>query len=55
VIWLFVQEDLHRALDPIYNDAVQREIDRLAAVIPHRSTCHPVRRRLRRLRPAAAE
>jgi hypothetical protein len=35
VIWLFVQEDLHRALDPIYNGAVQREIDRLAAVIPH--------------------
>ena len=35
VIWLFVQEHLHRALDPIYNDAVQREIDRLAAVIPH--------------------
>src|SRR5438128_4295996 len=35
VIWLFVQEDLHRALDPIYNGAVQREIVRLAAVIPH--------------------
>ena len=35
VIWLFVQENLHRALDPIYNHAVQREIDRLAAVIPH--------------------
>lgn len=34
VIWLFVQEDLHRALDPIYHHAVQREIDRLAAVIP---------------------
>jgi methionine synthase II (cobalamin-independent) len=35
VIWLFVQEELQRAIDPIYNDAVRREIDKLAAQIPH--------------------
>jgi hypothetical protein len=35
VIWLFLQDDLHRALDPIYNDAVGREIDKLARAIPH--------------------
>lgn len=35
VIWLFVDEDLHEAIDPIYNAAVKREIDKLAAVIPH--------------------
>lgn len=35
VIWLFVEDDLHAALDPIYNAAVKREIDRLAASIPH--------------------
>ena len=35
VIWLFVQENLQRAIDPIYNDAVMREIDKIAAAIPH--------------------
>jgi methionine synthase II (cobalamin-independent) len=35
VIWLFVQEDLQRAVDSIYNDAVLREIDKIAADIPH--------------------
>ncbi len=35
VIWLFVEEDLHAAIDPIYNEAVKREIDKLAAAIPH--------------------
>jgi len=35
VIWLFVQEDLQRAVDTIYNDAVLREIDKIAAAIPH--------------------
>jgi hypothetical protein len=35
VIWLFVKEDLQRAIDPIYNDAVLREIDKIAAAIPH--------------------
>ncbi|MGE0260894.1 MAG: hypothetical protein AB7T18_19325 [Alphaproteobacteria bacterium] len=35
VIWLFVEDDLHAAIDPIYNAAVKREIDKLAAAIPH--------------------
>src|SRR5262249_6649681 len=35
VIWLFLQDDLHRELDPIYNDGVRREIDKLARAIPH--------------------
>ena len=35
VIWLFLQDDLHRELDPVYNDAVRSEIDRLAGAIPH--------------------
>jgi len=35
VIWLFVQEDLQRDIDPIYNDAVLREIDKIAAALPH--------------------
>jgi methionine synthase II (cobalamin-independent) len=36
VIWLFVRENLQSAVDPIYNDAVLREIDKIAASIPHR-------------------
>jgi methionine synthase II (cobalamin-independent) len=36
VIWLFLQDDLHAPVDPIYNEALRREIDRLAAAIPHR-------------------
>ncbi len=36
VIWLFLQDDLHAPLDPIYNAAVRREIDKIAAAIPHR-------------------
>jgi methionine synthase II (cobalamin-independent) len=35
VIWLFVQESLQRDIDPMYNDAVLREIDKIAAAIPH--------------------
>jgi hypothetical protein len=35
VIWLFLQDNLHRAFDPIYNDAMRREIDKLAKAIPH--------------------
>ena len=35
VIWLFVAEDLQAAIDPIYNDAVRREIDKIAARLPH--------------------
>jgi hypothetical protein len=35
VIWLFIAEDLQAAIDPIYNEAVGREVDKLAASIPH--------------------
>ena len=35
VIWLFLQDNLHRAFDPIYNDAVHREIDKIVEAIPH--------------------
>jgi hypothetical protein len=35
VIWLYVQDHLHLAVDRIFNDAVLREIDKIAAAIPH--------------------
>ena len=35
VIWLFVVEALHESIDPIYNAALKREIDKIAAAIPH--------------------
>ena len=35
VLWLYLQDDLHALLDPIYNEAVKREIDKIAAAIPH--------------------
>ena len=35
VLWLFLQEDLHQPLDPVYNDAVRREIDKIASALPH--------------------
>jgi hypothetical protein len=35
VIWLYVHEDLQAAIDPKFNDAVLREIDKIAAAIPH--------------------
>ncbi len=35
VIWLFLVEALHAPIDPIYNDALKREIDRIVAAIPH--------------------
>ena len=35
VLWLFLVDALHAPLDPIYNDAVKREIDKIAADIPH--------------------
>ena len=35
VLWLFTVDELHAPLDPIYNAAVKREIDRIAAAIPH--------------------
>jgi hypothetical protein len=35
VIWLFLQDDLHQPLDPVYNKALKREIDKIAAALPH--------------------
>jgi hypothetical protein len=35
VIWLFLVDTLHAPIDPLYNDAVKREIDKIAAAIPH--------------------
>jgi hypothetical protein len=35
VIWLFLQDDLHQAADPLYNEALCREIDKICAAIPH--------------------
>src|SRR5215475_15132547 len=35
VIWLFVVDAMHEAIDPIYNEALKREIDKIAATIPH--------------------
>jgi methionine synthase II (cobalamin-independent) len=35
VIWLFLQDDLHQPLDPIYNEALKREIDKIAAALLH--------------------
>lgn len=35
VIWLFVQENLHPAVDKLFNEAVLREIDKIALSIPH--------------------
>jgi hypothetical protein len=35
VIWLFLQDDLHQPLDPVYNEALKHEIDKIAAEIPH--------------------
>jgi hypothetical protein len=35
VIWLFLVDKLHAPLDPVYNAAVKREIDKIAAAVPH--------------------
>jgi hypothetical protein len=35
VLWLFLVEALHAPLDPVYNEAVKREVDKLAGAIPH--------------------
>jgi hypothetical protein len=35
VLWLYLQDDLHATVDPIYNAALKREIDKIAAAIPH--------------------
>jgi hypothetical protein len=35
VIWLFLQDELHQPLDPVYNAALKHEIDKVAATLPH--------------------
>lgn len=35
VIWLYLQDDLHAPLDPVYNAALKREIEKIAARLPH--------------------
>ena len=35
VIWLFLVDSLHAPVDPIYNKALKREIDKFAARLPH--------------------
>src|SRR5262249_60477229 len=35
VIWLYLVDELHAPIDPIYNEAVKREIDKIAAALPH--------------------
>jgi hypothetical protein len=35
VLWLFLVDALHAPIDPIYNEALKREIDKIAAAIPH--------------------
>ena len=35
VLWLFLVDELHAAIDPIYNAALKCEIDKMAAAIPH--------------------
>jgi len=35
VIWLFLQDDLHQPIDPVFNEALKREIDKIAAALPH--------------------
>lgn len=35
VIWLFLQDDLHQPLDPVFNEALKREIDKIAQALPH--------------------
>ena len=35
VIWLFLVDALHAPIDPLYNDALKREIDKIAGAIPH--------------------
>lgn len=35
VIWLYLVDALHAPVDPIYNEAVKREIDKIAATLPH--------------------
>ena len=55
VIWLFLQDDLHAPLDPVYNEALKREIDKIAVATAARSDRDPVRRRVRGVRAARTQ
>ena len=35
VLWLFLVDALHAPIDPTYNAAVKREVEKIAAAIPH--------------------
>ena len=35
VFWLYLVDALHAPIDPIYNEAVKREIDKIGAALPH--------------------
>jgi len=35
VLWLFLVDELHVPVDALYNEALKREIERIAAAIPH--------------------
>jgi hypothetical protein len=35
VIWLFLDDSLHAAVDPVYNAAIKREIDKIATELPN--------------------
>src|SRR6478672_13871282 len=35
VIWLYLQDDLHAPLDPVYNAALKLEIEKISARLPH--------------------
>ena len=35
VIWLFLVDRLHASIDPVYNAAIRKEIEKIAQAIPH--------------------
>ena len=35
VIWLFLVDELHAPIDPLYNEALKHEVEKIAATIPH--------------------
>lgn len=35
VLWLYTVDELHEPLDPLYNEAVKREVDKIAKTLPH--------------------
>ncbi len=35
VIWLYLQDELHAPLDPVFNAALKREIEKISARLPH--------------------